>query len=87
MACFWLGGSTPSTNDELQMIAIVPDSTGHSRLLSQVGAASDEHCLSGEPMMIFETSLGVVGWKTSIADVVRGWITAAGEFCVALRMV
>ena len=32
----------------------------------------DEHCLSGEPMMIFETSDGVVGQKTSRAGVVRG---------------
>ena len=72
MACFWLGGSTPSTNDALQMLAIVPDSTGHSRLTNQVGAGSDEHCLSSEPMKIFETSDGVVGRKTSRAGVARG---------------
>ena len=64
MACFWLGGSTPSTNNALQMLAIMSDSTGHSRLMTQVGAGSDE-CLSGEPMMIFDTSDGVVGWKIS----------------------
>ena len=28
MVCFWLGGSTPSTNDALQMLAIMPDRTG-----------------------------------------------------------
>ena len=71
----------------VEMLAIVPDSTGHSRLTSQVGAGSDEHCLSGEPMLIFETSDGVVGRKTSRAGVARSWITAAGEFCVALLMV
>ena len=87
MACFCLGGSTPSTNDALQMLAIVPGSTGHSRLTSQIGAGSDEHCLSGEPMMIFKTSDGVVGRKTSRTGVARVWIMAAGEFCVALRMV
>ena len=88
MACFWLGGRTPSTNAALQMLEIVPDSIGHSRLTSQVGAGSDEHCLSGEPVTNdFKTSDGVVGRKTSRAGVARGWITAAGEFCVALRMV
>ena len=55
MACFWLDGNTPSTNDALQMLAIAQDSTVYRRLTSQVGTGPDEHCLSGEPMMIFET--------------------------------
>ena len=84
MACFWLDGSTPSTNDALQMLAIVPASAGHSRLTSQVSAGSDEHSLSGEPMMIFETSDGVVGRKTSRAGIARFRIMATGEFGVAL---
>ena len=86
MACFWLSGSTPSKNDALQMLAIVPDSTGHSRLTSQISVESEEYCLSGEPMMIFETLHGVVGPETSRTGVARGWNTATGEFCVALRM-
>ena len=73
-------------NDALQMLAFVPDSSEHNRLTSQVGTGSDEHCLSGEPMMIFETSDGGVSRKTSRADVAHGWIKAAGEFCMALQM-
>ena len=65
MACFWVVASTPWVNDALHMFAIVMDGTGHRCLMSHVGVESNEHCLSGELVIIFETSDEVTGRKTS----------------------